>query len=123
MDHAHRQLDLAACGLSLACLVHCLALPLAASVLPALTAAVHAEWIHWAFLALAAPIAALALLRPGTRPEALILGGMGLLLLFTGAAQFPAADWETPLSVLGALSLAAGHTFNALARLRSRGQA
>jgi|SRR5579871_2748087 len=112
-----RKLDVAACGLSLACLVHCLALPLAASLLPVLNLAAHAEWIHWAFFLVAAPIAGLALLRPGVSPYALYLASAGVLLLLAGAANVPSVSWGTPLSVAGALMLAMGHTINALLRL------
>ena len=56
--------DYIAIGLSLACLAHCLALPLAAAFLPLLSTQAEAAWVHWAFVALAAPVSAWALAWP-----------------------------------------------------------
>ena len=39
--------DYIAIGLSLACLAHCLALPLAAAFLPLLSTQAEAAWVHW----------------------------------------------------------------------------
>ena len=53
--------DAAGLGISGLCIVHCLALPVAAVSLPAVGVIAHAEWVHWSLLAVAAPAAALAL--------------------------------------------------------------
>ena len=59
-----RLLDGSATGLSSLCLIHCLALPVMTALLPALGAWAQAEWVHVVFVAFAAPIAGLALVRP-----------------------------------------------------------
>jgi hypothetical protein len=60
-------LDASAIGLSGLCLAHCLLLPVAAALLPALAVAAEAEWLHLAFAASALPIAGLALARAHRR--------------------------------------------------------
>ena len=61
-----RFLDAAAVGLSALCFVHCLILPIAALSLPFLGGFGQAEYVHWLFLAIAAPIA-LAVFGPALR--------------------------------------------------------
>jgi len=66
--------DVVAIALSIGCLAHCLALPFAASVLPLLSAAEEAEWVHWAFAAFAAPVTFVALRRiNAVRSRAIVL--------------------------------------------------
>ena len=109
-----RVLDGWAVGLSGLCLVHCLALPVLAVLLPALGAWTHVEWMHVVFVLIAAPLSAMALLRPThgrQTPLALIaFGGAGVLLLAVGAFGPDAAD--IPATVTGSLSLVAAHLFN-----------
>ncbi len=105
--------DALAIGLSGLCLVHCLAVPVLASLLPMLGAWAEAAWVHWAFAATAAPVSLWALTRPhaaGPSRSALILASAGLLLLIGGAAA--GHDAETPLTVTGSLLLAAAHLLN-----------
>ncbi|WP_413894670.1 MerC family mercury resistance protein [Pantoea ananatis] len=45
------------------CLLHCLALPLLAAALPLFGVWAEAEWVHVVFVAIAAPLAGLALWR------------------------------------------------------------
>lgn len=103
--------DLVAVGLSGLCMAHCLALPLAAALLPMVGAWAEAEWVHWAFALTAAPISLWTLTR---RPRVLplVLGGIGLGLLFCGAAEFPSHDLETSITVAGSLLLATAHVLN-----------
>lgn len=105
--------DACAIGLSATCLAHCLALPLAASLLPVLGAWAEAEWVHGLFVALAAPLSlwALTRARPVSRPVA-GLAILGVALLILGAAGLPSHDMETPLTVAGGLLLALAHLFN-----------
>jgi hypothetical protein len=109
-------LDIAAWTLSAACLGHCLALPVVMSVYPLLHTAGDAEWVHWAFFALAAPISFLALAPTGASVLARSVAGLGLLLLAMGAAGLPSHESETALSVTGALALAAAHVLNVRSR-------
>ena len=106
--------DATAISLSSLCLLHCLALPFLASALPLLGPAAEAEWVHRLLVILALPVSLFALAR--TRPGrdrwlfgAMLLAGAGLLL--SGAFVEALHDWETPLTVLGALTLMTAHFF------------
>ena len=111
---ATRLLDASAMGLSGLCLVHCLALPVAAAALPMLGAWAHAEWVHAAFLAAAVPVSAFALLRSGgwRAPRIATLAVAGLMLLAAGVMGWPRETWETALTVTGGLLLASAHVLN-----------
>jgi hypothetical protein len=112
--------DVFALSLSGLCFVHCVVLPPLAVVLPLLGAWAHAEWVHWLFAGLAAPLSMWTLSRPPSSARsawALALATMGVVLLFSGAAGFPRANLETPLTVMGGLALASAHAIN----LRRRG--
>ena len=105
--------DSLAIGVSGLCVIHCLALPLMASLLPLAGVWAEAEWVHWLFVAIAAPVSLWAFSRPETRSWPLaILAVSGLALLVAGAAEFPSHDWETGLTVAGGLLLAGAHTLN-----------
>lgn len=103
--------DLAAIGLSGLCMVHCLALPLAAAALPIAGVWAQTEWVHWAFALAATPIALWTLSRQGSRLP-LMLGLAGLALLYAGAAEFPTHDAETLVTVFGGVTLALAHMLN-----------
>lgn len=107
--------DLAAIGLSGLCMAHCLALPLAAALLPVAGVWAEAEWVHWAFALTAAPISLWTLTRrPAVQP--LAFGATGLGLLFAGAVDFPAHEAETLITVTGSLMLTAAHGMNWLCK-------
>ena len=114
--------DMAAIGLSIACLAHCLALPVAAAFLPVLGLGSEAAWAHWAFVAVAAPLSIWTLAFPprgALRPLPLTLAALGLTALVLGAAEWPTHELETPITVGGALLLSAAHGIN-LRRRRHR---
>ncbi|PVM88113.1 hypothetical protein DDF62_15135 [Caulobacter radicis] len=114
-NHLQRGLDSAAIGLSGLCLVHCLALPAMAALLPLAANLSHAEWLHPLFLAMAAPVSVFALARSGNwkRPGMVALAVAGLSLMAAGAFV-PMADWaEAALTSLGGLALAGVHLLNA----------
>ena len=108
--------DLSAVALSGLCLLHCLALPLVASLLPVLGAWSEAEWVHVVFVLFALPLSAAALARAHRR-RALpawmwAMAALGLALLSAGALGWPSAHWETPITVTGSLLLVAVHVCN-----------
>ncbi len=115
-SHVHHALDAAAISLSGACFVHCLILPFAAGALPLLGTFAQAEWVHWVFVAVAAPVAAIALWPAILRrpvPWLIPFGGMiGVALLVCGALDLPNHLWGAGLTVAGGLSLAAAHVMN-----------
>ena len=111
----HGWLDSFAVGASMACLVHCLALPLLIALLPALAGVLEiGEGLHIALFGLAVPVSSIALLigHRCHRQIAPVVGGMlGLALLGSGLlAGRPAA--ETALTVSGSLLLASAHLMN-----------
>lgn len=118
-----RVADAAGIALSFACLVHCLALPMALLLAPALAAwIILPDGFHAAILILVVP-AALIAMRAGWRrhrrwtPTLLAAAGLVLLLLGLAAheALIPVADPEAAdrlLTTLGALTLASAHLIN-----------
>lgn len=103
-------------GASLACLVHCLVLPLIILLLPTLATflAVPEEFHLWA-LAFAVPTSVVALAlgyRRHGRHRPWQLGAAGLVLLAAGALLMPDAIAETAFTVVGALLLSLGHVLN-----------
>jgi hypothetical protein len=106
--------DSLAISLSGLCLVHCLVLPMLALSLPFLGVFADAEWIHWLFVALAAPVSMLALAGGSSRRSwgLLTTALIGLGLLVAGAAGWPDHDWETGLTVAGGVVLASVHLIN-----------
>lgn len=115
--------DMAAIGLSGLCLVHCLALPLAAASLPLLGAWAEAEWGHLLFAAVAAPLSLTALFSGSNwrLPLGLILLAVtGVGLLFVAALQWPVAVEETPTTVCGSLMIVTAHVLNWRRNARNR---
>ena len=124
-----RTADLAGIALSSACLVHCLALPLALLVAPALGNWLRLpDGLHRAILLLALPAALIAMAdgwRRHRRWTAPLLAAAGLGLLALGLAAherwLAVADAETAdrlFSSAGAIALASAHLLNW--RLRHR---
>lgn len=108
-------LDALGIGASLACAVHCVALPLLAAVLPLAGAAVHYEPLEYLLLG-ATPVVGLAALYRGyryqhrrIRPSVLFI--IGFALLMAGHFWFP-HEWELAGIALGAGLLIAAHIDN-----------
>ena len=112
-------LDRLAVGLSGACVIHCLALPTLAAVLPILGVWAHSEWVHLALLLAAAPLSAAALLgRAGRSLGVALLAAFALgLMAYAALADMPSGT-ETALTVIGATTLAVAHLWNARRRAR-----
>ena len=105
-------LDATAVTLSGLCVVHCLALPVLAAFLPVLGQFAEAEWIHKVLVLIAVPLSLGAALqaKPGKgRNMFLLLAGAGLLLMISAAFVHALHDFETPVTVAGALLLASAH--------------
>jgi hypothetical protein len=103
--------DRAATALSALCILHCLALPLLASVLPFLSVVADAEWVHWLFAALAIVISSSVPLRDVTARNLGFLApaGLGIAFLLGGLfAERFGAD-ETVLTVIGGVLVAFAH--------------
>ena len=101
---------------SVACIIHCLALPLLATATPLFGALAENEDIHRVLALVTALVAILAFARPipnmklsGLR----LMAGIGVALLICGAFVEALHDFETPLTLIGALLLVAAHFLRA----------
>jgi len=105
-----------AVGATIACLVHCLALPLLIAAVPVLSSALPVpEHFHLIALALAIPATAGALFAGYRRyrlAAPLIAGTVGLTLLAMGAVHWGETPLETPVTVVGSIAIAAAHLAN-----------
>lgn len=102
-----------AVGLSSLCLVHCLALPAILSFAPILGLASN-EWVHKALVLLAVPTSLFVLSQSKTGLDRAIMAalvGSGITLLVSGAFVEALHDYETALTVLGAVTLATTHAY------------
>ncbi len=117
-------LDSSAAALSSLCLLHCLLLPVGLGLAPVLSGlsgdALHGPvWLHWALLAVAAPVSVYALWRGiEVHGDAVPwkLAALGFALMATGALAHGLTPAEQLLSVLGGLVVAAAHWKNFRAR-------
>ena len=106
------RLDLYAAGLSMLCLVHCLAVPLLASLLPLAGQLVESAFAHRALALLAAPATLWVSWKavPVREHRSFIpVAPCGLGLLLISAFVAAVAAYERPLTVAGALLLASAH--------------
>lgn len=122
MKRSSALLDAGAIALSGLCLLHCLALPLLAAMLPLMGVWAEAEWVHALFVAIAAPVTGFALWRAHRQHRLPVLAMaaalVGLLLLLAGAMGWPSHEAETSMTVVGSLLLASTHVWNAWRRHR-----
>jgi hypothetical protein len=114
MKRERINLDTTAMGLSGLCLIHCLALPVLVTLMPALSTVAEMEWMHKAFVLLAWPVTLTAILRRTALSSAShtrfsVVACSGLLLLSVAAFVEALHDFETPLTILGGLTLGAAH--------------
>lgn len=115
-----RQQRLDALGLAISgiCLVHCLALPVIALLVPAFTFGFGAQTdhsFHWLLLGLAVPVSTLALWRGAARSNDwrwLKLGSVGLAMMLIGVLNAFGVESEVPLTMVGVVMLAIAHIKN-----------
>ncbi|QLC26872.1 MerC domain-containing protein [Parasphingopyxis algicola] len=105
-----------AIGASLLCIVHCLILPVAVALLPALAAFVALpETLHIWLLGFVVPVAGIVLLsgyrvHRDNRPP--VAGAAGLVLLALAALLFPETVLDMVLSTVGSVLLVGAHLLN-----------
>jgi hypothetical protein len=112
-----RRYDRVAIGLSVACLLHCLALPLALLLVPTLGPVMLGTEspVHWLLLGLALPISAYALwhgYRAHGQVRGLVLGALGLAIMLIAVSHIFDRSLETVLTVVGVSVLLAAHLLN-----------
>ncbi|MEM1150399.1 MAG: MerC domain-containing protein [Pseudomonadota bacterium] len=111
--------DATGMGLSGLCIVHCLVLPVMLSTLPVLAPVAESELVHKALVVLVIPVCVIAFLNSKPGRERIVFGlfaALGAALLVVGAFVEAFEDYETPLTVAGALLLVCGHAFRWLSR-------
>ncbi|HWI85457.1 MAG TPA: MerC domain-containing protein [Sphingomonas sp.] len=105
-----------AVGATIACLVHCLVLPLLIAAIPVLSAAIPIpENFHLVALALAIPATAGALFAGFRRHRLaapLVAGTLGLTLLTLAATHWGQTRLEMPVTVVGSLAIGVAHLAN-----------
>jgi hypothetical protein len=116
----HHRLDAFGLAISAICLVHCLALPLLAVLLPAFAFGFDADGdrtFHWVLFGLAVPISTLALWRGAARTGKyrwLLVGSVGLILMLVGVLHIFGPGSEVPITAFGVTLLAIAHVKNFL---------
>lgn len=123
-ERALRWTDPAAVGVSLACLVHCLLVPLLLSIAPwAVPGLWQDETFHLWAVGAAIPLSAVGIglgFRQHRRIGLVLLAGAGLTGLLAGALLAPDETTETAATVAGATAVAIAHLRNyQLGRTRS----
>ncbi|HYC94896.1 MAG TPA: MerC domain-containing protein [Sphingomicrobium sp.] len=116
--------DAIGAGASLACLVHCLGLPLLLTLMPAAATLLDVPHdFHVVALAVAVPSSAIAMAR-GYRHHGValpaLLGAIGLALLCLGTLSGAPLAVETGLTVCGSVILAIAHLRNWRLQRRTR---
>ena len=105
-----------AVGAALACLIHCIALPVVIAALPALATVVPIPaTFHILALAFAVPATGGALYigyRRHRLAAPLLAGGVGIALLALGVLEWGETPLEAPVTILGSLAIAAAHVTN-----------
>lgn len=108
--------DTIAIGLSVLCLIHCLALPALVLLVPALAIWMTVpESVHAVLLAIALPTSTMAIML-GFRAHRMhlpaVLAIIGLVLLGFGVFGAPTERAETIATVIGGMTLALAHALN-----------
>ncbi|MEM9707005.1 MAG: MerC domain-containing protein [Pseudomonadota bacterium] len=104
--------DFIAAGLSAACLVHCLALPILSAAAPIFASWADVEWVHKLFVLLAAPVSLSTVFLRIRRAGGIIFSiaaCAGLLALLAAAFFEPAHDHERLLTAIGGFVLGGAH--------------
>ena len=106
--------DLIGVALSVACVLHCLAMPLVIVMLPTIGVFFYAHWVHQVLIGIAIPVSLWAVVRSGFWKQFWVGAPMlaGLLLLAFAAFVKPFEAFEAPISIVGAALLAFGHYRN-----------
>jgi len=104
-------IDGLAISLSGLCVAHCLLLPILSASLPIVGIWGEVEWLHKAFVVAAFPFSLLTLASARANGIVGALIATGFVLLCAAAFSETLHDYETTLTVIGGVLLAAGHAF------------
>ena len=118
IDAERQRLNTVGLALSGVCLIHCIALPLVALAIPALTLGLDLQTdhaLHWVLLTCAIPISSLALWSGAKRAgdhRWLMLGSVGLAVMAVGVLNVFGTRSEVPFTSFGVTFLAIAHVMN-----------
>jgi len=105
-------IDASAITFSGLCVIHCLALPFIAVILPIAGVVAEAEWVHKVLILVAIPFSGLALLQSWGNQKMVgfvLFSLAGLAQLIAVAFIEPLYAYEKLLTLTGAFMLATGH--------------
>lgn len=114
-----KAIDYAGVSISALCIVHCVLLPVAAIALPIAGSLAEAEAFHkvLVLVAIVPAILAFSKIDPSkSAPFIRSLGVCGVLILLVGAFVEAFHDYETVLTVTGAVGLASAHILRSVSR-------
>ncbi len=105
--------DGAAIALSVACVVHCVVLPVIAISSPVLATVAQAEWLHWIMISLALlTTMSVAISSPSARvPVFLVPAGSGAVLITSALFAEHFGFTETLPTIIGGGLLASAHIY------------
>ena len=109
-------LDRAAAALSLACIAHCIALPILAAALPFMAAFAHAEWVHWLLAPTAVVASVTVMVRAhGARTAGFVVPAtLGMVLVAGALFAERFGIGETAPTVAGGILIAGAHLYRLL---------
>ena len=106
--------DMSAVGLSVACMVHCLGLPLAVAFLPALAHSSDSHTVHVVLVLLAIPVTLWVIWNEGFAAEKglfAVMAVIGLSIMVAAVAIPPLEAYEVVLTLTGGTLLASAHVW------------
>lgn len=105
--------DRTAVALSMACIAHCVALPVLAISMPFLAAFAESEWVHWLLTALAVSASTMVITssHSSRTPTFLIPAILGLALITSGLFAESFGIGETLPTAIGGGLLASAHIY------------
>lgn len=108
--------DKSAIGFSVACILHCVALPVIAIAAPIMSIVAEAEWVHWLFtaLAIASTGVIIAKAHGGRQLQFLVPALAGLLILGSALIAEPLGLDEVWPTIVGGSILATAHSLRLL---------
>lgn len=109
------RLDLCAVGLSTLCVLHCIALPVLAALMPLAAQAAESELVHRLLVVAAVPVSLRVIWKSlQVHGNRLFVGaasvGLGLLLL--AAFMEAVSSYEEPITIVGGSLLGLAHLWN-----------